>query len=404
MKLLILLPSQARGGAEEQSLTIARAAVARGWEVHAGFPTVPGTVSLRHEFTAAGIACHQLAIAEVPARWRHLAELKRLLRTVAALLTIKPDVVQIALPSPISGAGSILACGLLRVPTAVVFHSTPVRVSFGRRLKAYAWARARNQQWIAVSESSRELVCQSFEAAPNEVLRIYNGARTRGTDFSLSTLQEQTEVCSTSTRQSVCRELGLRETDRLILTVGRLHPDKGYRDLLHTIPHLLAEFPNAKFLWVGEGEFRQQLSSEVKKYGVADAVRMLGHRTDVARLMQAADLLAFPSHVEAMSLVLLEAMAAGLPLVASRVGGTPEVVTDQIHGRLCHAGDSCDLLATLRWALHHPEQMQEMATRASERVREFSEERMIEETLETLQRLRRGELGHAEESSLLFPS
>jgi glycosyltransferase involved in cell wall biosynthesis len=62
------------------------------------------------------------------------------------------------------------------------------------------------------------------------------------------------------------------------------------------------------------------------------------------------------------------------------------------------------LLTTLRWALTHPEQMREMSARASERVREFSEERMIEETLGLLQRLRRGEVGHAKESSLLFPS
>ncbi|MEO6725254.1 MAG: hypothetical protein ABIP14_08120, partial [Blastocatellia bacterium] len=75
-----------------------------------------------------------------------------------------------------------------------------------------------------------------------------------------------------------------------------------------------------------------------------------------------------------------------------------------VHGLLCHAGDSCDLLATLRWALNHPEQMREMAARASERVREFSEERMIAETLAALQRLRQGKVGHAEESSLLFPS
>jgi glycosyltransferase involved in cell wall biosynthesis len=393
MKLLILLPSQARGGAEEQSLTIARAAVGRGWEVHASLPALPGTVSLKQDFTAAGAVCHPLAIAETPARWRHLADLQRMLRTIAGLLSIKPDVTLIALPSPISGIGSILACGLLHMPTAVVFHSTPVRVSFGRRLKAYTWARARRQQWIAVCESSRDLVRQSFQTAPDEILRIYNGARLASHDSDRA-----------AARQSVCQELGLSGTDPLILTVARLHPDKGYHDLLHTIPHLLADFPNAKFLWVGEGEFREQLIGEVKKYDVADAVRMLGHRTDVPRLMQAADLLAFPSHVEAMSLVLLEAMAAGLPLVASRVGGTPEVITDQIHGRLCHAVDSCDLLATLRWALTHPEQMREMAARARERVREFSEERMIQETLDTLQRLRQGEVGHAKESSLLFPS
>jgi glycosyltransferase involved in cell wall biosynthesis len=393
MKLLILLPSQARGGAEEQSLTIARAAVGRGWEVHVGLPDEPGTISLRQDFISARTTCHQLAIAETPTRWRHLADAQKLLRTVAALLRIKPDVALIALPSPISGSGSILACGLLRVPTAVVFHSTPIRVSFGRRLKAYAWARARNQQWIAVCEYSRELIRQSFGTGSNELLRIYNGARLANSDSDRAT-----------TRQSVCQELGFSETDRLILTVGRLHPDKGYRNLLHTIPYLLAEFPNAKFLWVGEGEYRELLSDEIMKYGLAGAVHMLGHRTDVPRLMQAADLLAFPSRVEAMSLVLLEAMAAGLPLVAARVGGTPEVITDQVHGRLCHIGDSCDLLAILRWALNHTEKMREMAARARERVQEFSEERMIEETLDILQRLRQGEVGHAKESSLLFPS
>ncbi len=394
MKLLMLLPAQARGGAEEQSLTIARAAALRGWQVHVALPALPETASLRQDFAAAGAVCHSPAIAETPARWRHLTDLKRLRRTVAALLTIKPDVALIALPSLIAGAGSILACGLLRVPTAVVFHSTPGRVTFGRRLKAYAWARARHQQWIAVCDYSRELIAQSFAMPPGEVLRIYNGAKHCGTDFSPSA----------SARQILCRELGLNESDRLILTVGRLHPDKGYRDLLHTIPHLLNEFPNAKFLWAGEGDFRQTLTEEINNYGVADAVRLLGHRTDVPRLMQAADLLAFPSHVEAMSLVLLEAMAAGLPLVASRVGGTPELITDQVHGRLCHTSDSCDLLATLRWALQHPQQMREMAARAKERAREFSEERMIEETLAVLQRLSRGETGCAEKSSVLFPS
>jgi len=394
MKLLMILPARARGGAEEQSLMIARAAVAHGWEVHVGLPAVPGTASLMQDFTSGGATCHHLEIAEVPSRWPPLADLRRLLRTVAALLMTKPDVVQIALPSPRSGAGSILACGLRRVPTAVVFHSMPFRLTFGRpRLSAYAWARGRGQQWIAVSESSRELVCQSFETAPNEVLRIYNGTQLANDSGERS-----------AARQSVCRELGLSETDRLILTVGRLHPDKGYRELLHTIPHLLGEFPEAKFLWVGEGEYRDQLINQVREYGVTDAVLMLGHRTDVPRLMQAADLLAFPSHVEALSLVLLEAMAQGLPLVASRVGGTPEVVTDRAHGLLCHAGDSCDLLATLRWALNHPEQMRELAARASERVREFSEERMSAETLAVWQRLSRGEIGHAEESSLLFPT
>lgn len=394
MKLLMILPSLARGGAEEQSLTIARAAIRRGWEVHAALPNTAGTVSLFDDFSSAGAICHALTIADVRSRWPMFAELKRLLMTAARLLIIKPDVAQIALPSPIAGASSILACALLRIPAAVVFHSTPVRLSFGdKRLKAYAWARRRAQQWIAVSEYSRKLISQSFETSPDEILRIYNGAKAGNGNSDRSTA-----------RQNLCLELGLREEDSLILTVGRLHPDKGYRELLHTIPHLLAEFPKAKFLWAGEGEYREELFRQIELYGIADAVLMLGHRSDVRQLMLAADLLAFPSHVESMSLVLLEAMAAGIPIVTSWAGGTPELISDQIHGLLCHVGDSCDLLAKLRWAFNHTEQMQAMAESARERVREFSEETMIAETLAVLEKLHTGTVGRGEESSVLFPS
>ncbi len=394
MKLLMILPSLARGGAEEQSLTIARAAINQGWEVHAVIPDSPGTGSLIVDFNSSGVTVHTSAIAESPSRWPVASELKRALRTLTKLLIVKPDVAMIALPSPIAGGSSIPACALLRVPTAVVFHSTPVRLSFGgKRLKAYAWARRRAQQWITVSEYSRKLISQSFEVSPEEILRIYNGAKTTNENGERS-----------SARQNLCRELGLREDDRLILTVGRLHPDKGYRELLHTIPHLLAEFPNARFLWAGEGEDREELYRQIELYGIADAVRMLGHRADARQLMLAADLLAFPSHVESMSLVLLEAMAAGLPIVTSRAGGTPELISDQIHGLLCHVGDSCDLLAKLRWALDHTEQMRAMAESARTRVKEFSEEKMIAETLAVLERLREGAVGCGEESSVLFPS
>ncbi len=394
MKLLMILPSLARGGAEEQSLTIARAAIRRGWKVHAALPNTTGTVSLISDFSSAGAICHPLTIADVPSRWPLIDELKRLLMTAVRLLMTKPDVAQIALPSPIAGAGSILACALLRIPTAVVFHSTPVRLSFGdKRLKAYAWARRRAQQWVVVSEYSRKLISQSFDVSPEEILRIYNGAKTTDDNGERSTA-----------RQRLCRELGLPEDARLILTVGRLHPDKGYRELLHAIPHLLAEFPNAKFLWAGQGGDRDFLRQQIEMYGVADAVRMLGHRADARHLMLAADLLAFPSHVESMSLVLLEAMAAGLPIVASQAGGTPELISDQIHGLLCHVGDSCDLLAKMRWALNHTEQMQAMAESARARAREFSEEKMIAETLALLEKLHTGVVGRGEKSSVLFPS
>jgi glycosyltransferase involved in cell wall biosynthesis len=213
------------------------------------------------------------------------------------------------------------------------------------------------------------------------VLRIYNGAKVTSTEIDGN--QEE----RTTLRHQVRQELGISETARVALTVGRLDSQKGYNDLIPVVPHIIIEFPEVRFVWVGEGKQRDYLVNQVRDYGVEDKVLFLGYRSDVPRLLKSADLFVFPTHYEGLSFALAEAMTHGLPMVTSNASSIPEIIEDKVHGLLFRAGDSCDLLEAIRWALRHPDQMQEMAQQAQLRVQEFSQEKMIQQTLEVWQQL-----------------
>jgi glycosyltransferase involved in cell wall biosynthesis len=172
------------------------------------------------------------------------------------------------------------------------------------------------------------------------------------------------------------------------LTVGRLSEQKGYRDIVPIVAQIVSEFPNVKFLWVGEGEERESLVKKVKKYGVEDYVLFLGYRSDVPRLLKAADLFVFPTYYEGgQSFALAEAMAYGLPIVSSDASGIPEIVENKVHGLLCPVGNRDRLLESILWALRHPDAMQEMARQGKLRAQDFSEEKMVKEYLNLWQKM-----------------
>jgi glycosyltransferase involved in cell wall biosynthesis len=384
MKLLLIFSSIGRGGAEEYALAIGSAASREGWEVHAAFPRREGTASLIMDFTKQGMFFHPLEIPEK--RLRRLTSVRvtlpHMIRAVLLLIRVRPDVVIVNLPRPDVCVGVITACASLKVPTAVVFHSMWSGLSFGKKkLRLYQWAVTRRQQWIAVSNSICELVRDSFGPPPERVLCIYNGVKNVTSE---STSSRENII---ALRQEVRKDLGLSETSQIALTVGRLSPEKGYEVLIPAIPHAVKEFPHLRFVWAGDGELRNQLLQKLGVYGVKDYVLVLGFRSDVQRLLKSADLFLFPTNHEGFPLALLEAMTAGLPIVSSDAGGIPEIIQTDVNGLLFRTGDCCDLLAHLRWALRHPERMEEMGRNARVRVLDYSDERMSKETLQVLRRL-----------------
>lgn len=379
MKFLMLLPSSVRGGVEEYALKIMVAASQQGWEVHAAFPQTEQTRSLIEDLTAKGIQYHHLAIAE--GEPTQLGWIIRFWRTLVLLLKLRPEVAQIVLPWIDRGFGSIMACGLLRLPLVVRFGLLPpYPVHQGnRRIQLANWARARNQQWVAVSHINRKLISESFQMPLEELRCIYNGTRSITIDPDSESIH--------LIRQQVRQELELPETAQLAITVGRLAEQKGHTYLIPAIPHLSQEFPDLRFVWIGDGEERGNLGNQLQSYGVADRVLLLGYRSDVAKLLTAADLFIFPTCFEGHPSALLEAMAHRLPIVASNTSSIPEIIEHGVQGLLFRSQDSCDLLETLRWALRHPQDMQIMARNAQQRTQQFSVEKMFEETLGLLQSL-----------------
>ncbi|AFY75814.1 glycosyltransferase [Pleurocapsa sp. PCC 7327] len=384
MKLAIAFPSTIRGGAEEHALTLASAAVKEGWQVYAAFPNTQETASLIEAFQAVGVDYRELNIADTNVR-----ELKKvgdylpqLARTLALLVKIKPDVVQLNLPYPDRCFGSLLACGLLKIPTAVVFQLVPPQFSLTPTiLKVHAWARKRNQQWIAISQNNRRLLCDYFQLSQDQLTLIYNGTKI-ASDANDDSPQEIVKL-----RDRVREELGLSKTSKLLLTVGRLSAQKGYHDLIPIVAPIVSEFPEVKFIWVGEGEKKESLVKQAKLCGVAEHILFLGYRSDVARLLKAADLFVFPTYFEGLPFAPIEALANGLPIVASNASSLPEIVEDKVSGLLFPVGDKEKLLESILWALRNPEAMQEMACKAKLRARNFSQEKMIKDYIEVWQAL-----------------
>ncbi len=385
MKLLIILPSENRGGAEEYALTIANAITQKkGWDVYAAFPHTEGTTSLISDFTARGISYHPLNIASAEQTGFKVFKeyLPHFLRTIRLLIDLKPDVIHIVLPWPYLGEASILACGLLKIPTLVVFQLIPRRFNFQQlRLKSYGWAAARNQQWIAVSENNRKFVCDSFNFPQDRVLCIYNG-----TDINSEFINYTPDKIA-KLRSQVRQEIGLSETTKILLTVGRLSIQKGHQDLVKIIPKIEQEFPDIKFVWIGEGELRESLLEQVKDYGIEEKILFLGYRSDVPRWLKAADLFIFPTHFEGQPFALSEAMAHGLPVISSDASGIPEMIENKVHGLLYPTGNSIELLEAIRWAIRHSQEMQEMAKNAMLRVKDFSKDKMVRETLNVMEKL-----------------
>jgi glycosyltransferase involved in cell wall biosynthesis len=165
-----------------------------------------------------------------------------------------------------------------------------------------------------------------------------------------------------------------------VVVVGRLVPAKGVDTLLRATARVIRTRPDFRLEIAGDGEARPGLEQLAGELGLGDRVRFLGTVRDVPELLARASALALPSLSEGISLTLLEAMARGLPIVATRVGGNPEVVEDGVSGRLVPAGDPDRLAEELLGVWPVSDQTRAMGRAGRERVeRLFDVRRMVAE-------------------------
>jgi glycosyltransferase involved in cell wall biosynthesis len=182
---------------------------------------------------------------------------------------------------------------------------------------------------IAVSDhTARHLI--ETEKAPGEKV----GVVMNGIDF------DRVKVTGGDARADIRKEFDC-EDKHLLIIVARLHPEKGHHYLFQALPEIRRRSSKpVRLLVAGVGTFDAAYREEVTETGCADMVSFLGFRKDSADLIAAADLLILPSLAEAFGLVLTEALYLGTPVVATRVGGIPEIVSDGVDGVLVPAADS----------------------------------------------------------------
>jgi glycosyltransferase involved in cell wall biosynthesis len=182
-------------------------------------------------------------------------------------------------------------------------------------------------------------------------------------------------------REAVRRELGLDRSVPLVGVISRLEPRMGHAELFEAWPSIAGEFPAARLLVVGDGSLRPRLEARARELGLTAHIVFAGARADVARVLDAMDILALPSLSEGMALTAIEASAMGRPVVATAVDGIPEVIREARTGRLVPPADPAALSRAIRGVLRDPLGAQRMGRAGRDFVLDrFSLERQVAST------------------------
>lgn len=176
-------------------------------------------------------------------------------------------------------------------------------------------------------------------AVSNEVVKSMWPSRRAGADVLVHGIVPASSPPE-GTRERVRREQGVDDRAVVAMSVGNYRVQKDYPNLLRAARIALDHVPNLVFWIVGQGPLEEEVKALHVELGLGDRVRLLGYRADVRDLLQGADLFCLGSQHEGLPVAIMEAMAAGLPIVATAVGGVGEAVTDGVNGRLVPAHDA----------------------------------------------------------------
>ena len=157
---------------------------------------------------------------------------------------------------------------------------------------------------------------------------------------------------------------------RIVGAAGRLSPEKGFDVLVRAAARVVRRDPSVGFIVFGDGARRARLQRQIQAAGLTDRFVLPGFRNDLDRFLPFFDLLTLPSYTEGMPNAVLEAFAAGVPVVATAVGGVPEVVEDGLSGFLVAAGDDAALAERIAAALETEDRLRDMGMHGRERVHE----------------------------------
>ncbi len=263
---------------------------------------------------------------------------------------------------------------LLGVPAARLAGVRAI-VSSRRDLAHFDWYQGKRRTWLrriqnlggtvlANATPIRDALIAEDGFAPEKVRVIHNGV--------------DIERFQKSGRD---RDQMFPSAGKLIVLVGNMHTDvKGHPWLIAAAPAVVQEFPSTRFVLVGDGEQRSRFEAQVASLGLDRNFLFLGRRADIPKILGCCDIAVLPSRAEGLPNAVLEYMASGLPVIASRVGGNAELIDDGVTGLLVPPEDSSALSSSLLKLLRDSDLAQRVAQGGHEfAVRNFSFERLVRE-------------------------
>ena len=314
-RVAFVITDSGMGGAEREVCHLAEEFKRRGWGVTV--ITMLPLASPIADLADAGIPTYSLGMRLGVPDPRGLVRLARLLRR------FRPDVVH----GHMVHANLLSRLARVLAPAPVVI-STIHNENEGAqwRYVAYRLTNRLADVTTAVSRVAEQESTRRGAGPARSILLVPNGLNTAP--------YARDEAARERTRASL--ELGDRFT---WLAVGRLAEAKGYGDMVTAFAEALREHPDARLIIAGDGTLQDEILAQIQRLGVEDSVRLLGLRSDVPALMQAADGFLLTSRWEGLPMVLLEAGASGLPIVATDVGGSRDAVLDGVSGFVTPVGD-----------------------------------------------------------------
>ncbi len=308
---------------------------------------------LTHAVQAAGLEIDVIQ-ERFPFDWKVLPQLRE------AVLRRKPDVLW---SNSVKSHFLVRLAGLHKLTNWLVFHHGYTTTAFRTRcynLLDY-WSHRGAAQVVTVCENFRDLLA-SQGVARNKIAVQHSSIRQAGP------VDENTVR---ATRQS----LGLSDETPVVLTVGRLSQEKGQDSLVRAMAEVRQKVPGVKLLIAGDGPERNALLALRTSLGLEDTVVLLGHQDNVRVLYGVAQVFALPSHSEGSPNVLLEAMDAGAVVVASAVGGIPEMAEDGVNALLVPARNDAALASALVRVLMDPALRQALTKQARAGLDQYSPEK-----------------------------
>lgn len=331
------------GGAEQVILSMLAEIDRRAWDPILIYHPAPCLAPLLDGARRLGVRLRP--VPAMPEGWQGPPHLPTFIRTLRAL---KPMVFHAHLASPMACKYGLVGAALACVPAVIAWEHLFLDLSWNRSsLIKHRLISTGVDRYVAVSRDLAWNLRRTFAVPLRKVEVVHNGVRV--TDFERRP--------STSLRS----RLEGFPPKPIVLTNGRLDLQKGHRYLLNAA----AQLPEVRLVFAGDGPEREHLQSDVRQLGLTDRVVFLGYRDDVPDLLASCDVFVLPSLFEGLPLSILEAMAAGKPIIATEVGGTPEAIAQGQTGILVPPKDPDALAASLRTVLSN----QDLAERLGKAAR-----------------------------------